>query len=70
VNNEFVTILSRVIVTETGFGLVIGFINRSQVVTKINYNTVTNFHFYKSLHASLLSLFQIFFNIRFLRTDL
>jgi hypothetical protein len=37
-------ILSRVLVTETGFGLVIGFINRSQVVTTINYNTVTNCH--------------------------
>jgi hypothetical protein len=31
-------------VTETGFGLVIGFINYSQVLTTINYNTVTNFH--------------------------
>jgi hypothetical protein len=31
-------------VTETGSGLVIGFINRLQVVITINYNTVTNFH--------------------------
>jgi hypothetical protein len=38
------TIFPRVLVTETGFGLVIGFINHSQVVTTINYNTVTNFH--------------------------
>jgi hypothetical protein len=27
-----------------GFGLVIGFINHSKIVTTINYNTVTNFH--------------------------
>jgi hypothetical protein len=32
-------ILSRVLVTETGFGLVIGFINHSQVLTTITYNT-------------------------------
>jgi hypothetical protein len=62
--------LSRVFVTETGFGLVIGFINRSQVVTTINYNTITKFYFYKSLHASLLILFPFVFNIRFLTTDL
>jgi hypothetical protein len=39
-----VNIVSHVLVTEMGFRLVIGFINRSQVVTTINYNTVTNFH--------------------------
>jgi hypothetical protein len=33
-------ILSRVLVTETGFGLVNGFINHSHVVTTNNYNTV------------------------------
>jgi hypothetical protein len=33
-------ILSRVLVTETGFGLVIGFISRLQLVTTNNYNTV------------------------------
>jgi hypothetical protein len=31
-------------VTETGFALVIGFINRLQLVTTNNYITVTNFH--------------------------
>jgi hypothetical protein len=36
--------LSRVLVTETGFGLVFGVINRLQLVTTNNYNTVTNFH--------------------------
>jgi hypothetical protein len=34
-----INVLSRVLVTETGFGLVIGFINNSLVVTAINYNT-------------------------------
>jgi hypothetical protein len=37
-------ILSRVLVTETGFGLVVGCINRLRMVITINYNTVTNFH--------------------------
>jgi hypothetical protein len=41
------TVLSRVLVIKTGFGLIIGFINRLQVLTTINYNTVTNFHSYK-----------------------
>jgi hypothetical protein len=38
--------MSRVLVTEMGFGLVIGFINRLQLVTTStnNYNTVTDFH--------------------------
>jgi hypothetical protein len=31
-------------VTETRFGLVIGFINNPQVVTTITYNTVTDLH--------------------------
>jgi hypothetical protein len=31
-------VLSGVLVTETGFELVIGFINHSQVVTTITYN--------------------------------
>jgi hypothetical protein len=43
---------SRVLVTETGFGLVIGFINHSEVVTTINYNTVTNFHSTSTPHQS------------------
>jgi hypothetical protein len=37
-------VLSRVLVIETGFLLVIGSINHPQVVTTINYNTVTEFH--------------------------
>jgi hypothetical protein len=40
----YINILLRVLVTETGFGLVIGFINHLHVVTTINYNTVTNYH--------------------------
>jgi hypothetical protein len=36
--------MSRVLVTETGFGLVIGFIDHVQVVTTINYNTVPYLH--------------------------
>jgi hypothetical protein len=43
-------ILSRVLVTETGFGLVIGFINRLQLVTTNNYNTVPDLHNLQSLH--------------------
>jgi hypothetical protein len=37
-------IVSRVLVTKTWFGLVIGFINHLQVVFTINYNIVSNFH--------------------------
>jgi hypothetical protein len=40
-------ILSRVLVTETGFVLVIGFINRLQFVTTNNYNTVPDVSLYK-----------------------
>jgi hypothetical protein len=46
-------ILSRVLVTKTGFGLVIGFINRLQVVTTINYDTVPDF--YTTKHSTLIS---------------
>jgi hypothetical protein len=56
--------MSRVLVTETGFGLVIGFINRLQVVTTNNYNTVPDLHatkhstliFSAYLHLSSLSI--------------
>jgi hypothetical protein len=48
----FVIILSRVLVTATGFGLVIGFINHSQVVTTTNYNTVPDF--YTTKHSTLI----------------
>jgi hypothetical protein len=62
--------MSRVLVTETGFGLVIGLINRLQLVTTINYNTVPDLHNLQSLHYNLLSLFSLVFTIRFLATDL
>jgi hypothetical protein len=63
-------ISSRVLVTETGFGLVIGFINRLQLLTINNYNTVPDLHNLQSLYYYLLSLFQLVFAIRFLATDL
>jgi hypothetical protein len=37
-------LLPRVLVTETRFRLIFGFINRLRMVITINYNTVTNFH--------------------------
>jgi hypothetical protein len=37
-------ILSRVLVTKTRFGLVIGFINHLKIITTIYYHTVPNFH--------------------------
>jgi hypothetical protein len=49
---HIIKILSRVLVTETGFGLVIWFINRLQLVTTITYNTVTNFHSTSTSHQS------------------
>jgi hypothetical protein len=63
-------IFSHVLVTKTGFGLVIGFINHSQVETIINYNTVPDLYNLQSLHYNLLSLFPLVFAIRFLATDL
>jgi hypothetical protein len=59
-----------VLVTATGFGLVIGFINSLQLVTTNNYNTVPDLHNLQSLHFNLLSLFPLVFTIRFLATDL
>jgi hypothetical protein len=64
------TVLSRVLVTKTRFRLVIGFINRLQLVTTNNYNTVPDLHNLQLLHYNLLSLFPIVFTIRFLSTDL
>jgi hypothetical protein len=46
---------------ETESGLLIGFINHLQVVTTINYNTVTDLHNLHSLHANLLSLPSVVF---------
>jgi hypothetical protein len=63
-------ILSRVLVTETGFGLVTVFINRLQLVITNNYNTVPDLHNLQSLHYNLLRLFPLVFTIRFLATDL
>jgi hypothetical protein len=62
--------MSRVLVTETGFGMVVGFINHSQVVATNNYNTVPDLHNLQSLHYNLLSLLPLVFIIRFLATDL
>jgi hypothetical protein len=63
-------VLFRSLVTETGFGLVIGFINRLQVATTITYNTVPDLHILQSLHYNLLSLFPLVFTISFLAVDL
>jgi hypothetical protein len=54
-------ILSRVLVTKTGFGLIIGFIKNPQVVTTFNCHTVTDLHILKSLHTNLFSLSAIVF---------
>jgi hypothetical protein len=47
-----IIILSRVLVTETEFELVIVFINHSQVVTTTNYNTITKFQSTSTLRQS------------------
>jgi hypothetical protein len=54
----------------TGFGLLIGFINYLQVVTTINYYSTADLHNLQSLHNNILSLFPLVFIIRFLATDL
>jgi hypothetical protein len=41
--SNYTILLSRVLVTETGFGFVFGFIDHLQVVTAINYHTVPTF---------------------------
>jgi hypothetical protein len=41
--NYRLPLVSRILVTETGFGFVFGFINHLQVVTAINYHTVPAF---------------------------
>jgi hypothetical protein len=45
--------LSSVLVTKTGFGLVIGFINHLQFVTTIDYHTVFDMHTPNHLTLSL-----------------
>jgi hypothetical protein len=63
-------ILSRVLVTKDGFGLVIRFINHLEIVTKNYYYTFADLRYIQSLHTNLLSLFRLVFTIRFLATDL
>jgi hypothetical protein len=48
----------------------IWFINNLQIVTAINYYTIADLRNLQSLHTNLLSLFLLFFTIRFLATDL
>jgi hypothetical protein len=55
---------------KTGFWLVIGFINRLQVVTTINYYTIADLRNLQSLHTNLLSLFPLVFTISVPATDL
>jgi hypothetical protein len=54
-------ILSRVLVTKMGVGLVIGFINHLQVVTTYNYYSVAALHNLKSLHTNPFSLSALVF---------
>jgi hypothetical protein len=65
-----IKILLRVLVTKTGFGLVIGFIDHSQAITTINYNIVHDLQNLQSLHYNLLILFPLVFAIHFLATVL
>jgi hypothetical protein len=44
-----------------GFGLVIGFINKFQVVTTIYYYTIVALHNLQSLHTNLFSLSVLVF---------
>jgi hypothetical protein len=50
-------VLQRVIPLETPLGLVIGFINHSQVVTTFTYYTVTHLHSLQSVHSNIPILF-------------
>jgi hypothetical protein len=53
-------ILSHVLVTKIGFGLVIGFINHLEVVTTIEYHSVPDLHTpnHSTLSLSCLQLIQ------------
>jgi hypothetical protein len=64
-----VKILSRVLVIETGFGFVFGFISSLHVETTINYKPVPDLHNLQSLQYNLLCIFSLIFNLRFLATD-
>jgi hypothetical protein len=69
VNMPQYIILSCILVTEMEFELVFGFINRLQLITTNNYNTVPDLHNLQSLHYNLLRLFPLVFTIRFLATQ-
>jgi hypothetical protein len=47
-----IIIMSHVLVTKTGFGLVIEFINRLQVVITITSNTAPDLHTFTPLQSS------------------
>jgi hypothetical protein len=51
---------------KTGFGLVIGFINQLQVVTRNNDNIVTDFHTTK--HSTLISSIYLHWSSRIYNT--
>jgi hypothetical protein len=53
-----------------GFGLVIGFIDHSQVVTTTKYNTLANSHTTNHFTLNILSALSLAFTVRFLLTDL
>jgi hypothetical protein len=62
-NGEFskmaITILSRVLLTIDGFGLVIGFIDHIKVVTRNYYYTIVDFHITNHSTLSLLNPFPV-----------
>jgi hypothetical protein len=62
---------ARVLVIIDRVGINTGFADRSQVVTTIKYNSLTDFHTTNHSTLNLLHLlFPLFFIIRFLATDL
>jgi hypothetical protein len=63
-------ILWRVSVTIDAVGLVIGVINHLQIVTTNNEYTIADLHNLQLLHTNLLTVFPLFFPVRFLVTDL
>jgi hypothetical protein len=55
---------------QTGFGLVIGFINQSQVATTTKYNTLADSHITNHSTLNFLRVLSLVFAIRFLAMDL